>query len=205
LTPILPSPRYLHTDEIEGDEHGNPIIDRKLFLLTCDIDEATICQLYPSLWEYLQLGLQRGVDQGYLCQHRSLWYAQEHRPAAPIVCTYMGRQLPNGRSPFRFILNNSRATVPNVYLMLYPKPHLALAIRRSPHLLRDIWQELTKITPATLLGEGRVYGGGLHKIEPKELGNAPADQIVVLAPELRLGHAVAAGAAEQLEQRSLFS
>jgi len=205
LTPILPSPRYLHTDEIESDEHGNPIIDRRQFLLTCDLDEATICQHYPSLWEYLQLGLQKGVDQGYLCQHRSLWYAQERRPAAPIVCTYMGRQLPNGRSPFRFILNNSRATVPNVYLMLYPKPHLALAIRRSPHLLRDIWQELTKMTPATLLGEGRVYGGGLHKIEPKELGNAPADQIVALAPGLELGHTAAVGTAEQFEQRGLFS
>jgi hypothetical protein len=33
----------------------------------------------------------------------------------------MGRQAQGNRSPFRFILNHSKATAPNVYLMLYPK------------------------------------------------------------------------------------
>lgn len=89
--------------------------------------------------------------------------------------------------------------------MLYPKPPLARALQRSPALLREVWQALCRIDPAALLGEGRVYGGGLHKIEPKELGNAPAEQIVALAPELRQAHEAARAAAQQHEQRSLFS
>jgi hypothetical protein len=39
------------------------------------------------------------------------------------------------------------------------------------------------VPPAmTMLGEGRVYGSGLHKLEPKELANVPAAEITGLIP-----------------------
>ena len=56
--------------------------------------------------------------------------------------------------------------------MLYPKPALAVALSQKPELNRSVWQALSEISDETLMGEGRVYGGGLHKLEPKELGNA---------------------------------
>jgi len=43
-----------------------------------------------------------------------------------------------------------------------------------------IWEFLNAIPAATLLGEGRVYGVGLYKLEPKELANVPAEFIAGL-------------------------
>jgi adenine-specific DNA-methyltransferase len=186
LTPILPSPRYLLSDEIAADQNGHPILDLQLFLLTCNLPENQIKAEYPSLWKYLELGIQQDLHNRYLCRHRSPWYSQEQRPAAPFLCTYMGRRkssLRNNR-PFRFILNHSSATAPNVYLMLYPKPMLEKELKNNPALFRAVWQALQDISPDILMDEGRVYGGGLHKIEPNELANAPADNILAIIPKL---------------------
>lgn len=174
LKPILPSPRYLLVDEIEADSVGNPILERQLFLLTCNLSLYEVEAKYPSLWKYLQLGVKNGISDRYLCKHRSPWYLQENRPPSPFLCTYMGRADTKRDRTFRFILNHSRATAANVYLMLYPKPALALALSHKPELLRSVWLALNEISDETLMGESRVYGGGLHKLEPKELGNAIA-------------------------------
>jgi len=85
---------------------------------------------------------------------------------------------------FRFLLNHSNATAPNVYLLLYPKPILGRVLDRDPELLRLVWAALNSITPEALIGEGRVYGGGLHKIEPKELGNTSASALIDNLPQI---------------------
>ncbi len=172
IRPILPSPRYLEYEEIETDQSGHPKIAKQLFLLDCNLPEAVIKEKYPSVWDYLQRGLEQEIHKRYLCRHRAPWYAQEQRPAAPILCTYMGRISPTQNNPFRFILNHSAATAPNVYLLLYPKPALAMRLKNDGRLLRSIWQQLQQIAPRDLIAEGRVYGGGLHKLEPNELAKA---------------------------------
>lgn len=178
LRPILPSTRYVKDDEIMADAQGVPLLDKRLFLLDCDLPEEEVQCHHPALWAYLQTGVER-VAQGYLCRSRRHWYAQERRAAAPIVCTYIGRSDHDGR-PFRFLLNHSKATATNVYLMLYPSPLLANQIRRNPVALRLLWQALNAIGKETLLGNGRVYGGGMHKLEPKELANVPADELAAV-------------------------
>lgn len=175
--PILPSPRHVPEDVVQADADGNPQLERRLFLLDPMLPEAEIQSRYPSLWKYLEEGKARGLHERYLCSHRSLWYAQEVRPASPIVCTYLGRSDTKRGRPFRFILNESKATAANVYLMMYPTPLLAAAMERDPGLIRRIWKVLNDLTPHDLLGEGRVYGGGLHKLEPKELGNVQVPQL----------------------------
>jgi hypothetical protein len=145
---------------------------KKALEVTRNLPEAAIKEKYPSVWDYLQIGIEQGIHNRYLCRHRSPWYAQENRPAAPILCTYMGRFSKTHDSPFRFILNHSQATAPNVYLLLYPRPTLTVRLKNNGQLLRSIWQALRQIAPTDLIAEGRVYGGGLHKIEPNELANA---------------------------------
>lgn len=184
LVPVLPSPRFLATDEIEADAQGRPLIDHPLFLLNCNLPEEVVKRQYPTLWEYLQTGIAAGIDQHYLCQHRTPWYSQEVRAPAPFLCTYMGRQDTGRGRPFRFILNHSQATAPNVYLLLYPRPDLALHLDQHPRRIKAVWHALNDIESEILTGEGRVYGGGLHKLEPNELANAPADRILTALPGL---------------------
>ena len=172
--PILPSPRYLPDDEVVADKEGNPLLDRRLFLLNCQLAEDEINKKYPELAAYLEEGKSQGVAERYLCRHRRPWYNQENRPPAPFVCTYIGRRNKENGRPFRFILNNSGATAANVYLMLYPKKPVERVLRDKPALKRRMWELLNKICPQAMIDEGRVYGGGLHKLEPKELGKVPA-------------------------------
>ncbi len=183
--PILPSPRYIPEDEIEADEAGNPMLERLLFLLDPRLPESQIRDRHPPLWEYLEEGRANGVADRYLCRHRDPWYIQENRPATPFLCTYLGRNDKEGR-PFRFILNHSQATAPNVYLMLYPQGGLNNLLEEDPQLRRRVWKLLNNICPEVMLGEGRVYGGGLYKLEPRELGNVPVAELAELLPESAL-------------------
>jgi adenine-specific DNA-methyltransferase len=184
--PVLPSPRYIPEDEIKADENGNPICGRRLFLLNTHLDESEIRDSYPKLWAYLEKGKEMGLHKGYICSHRSPWYKQENRPMTLIVCTYIGRSGTKRGRPFRFILNESNAIIANVYLGMYPVPSLARAMKKDKTLLRRVWAVLNSIGTDQLLSEGRVYGGGMFKLEPKELANVDATAIAALIPDLQI-------------------
>ena len=170
LTPILPSSKYIVGNLIRADEHGLPILENRIFLLNCEIPEEIIEERYTSLHKYLKQGEKLGLPKKYLCSRRKPWYSQEFRPPAPIVFTYMGRASKT-KMPFRFIRNHSRATATNVYLMLYPTPKFNALLEIERQLLDYVWNALNRITFTQIKKEGRTYGGGLHKIEPRELGN----------------------------------
>jgi len=198
LQPILPGTRHIPTDEILADKEGRPLLDRRLLLLNCRVDERQLKDQHPQVWEYLQRGTkgEEAVADRYLCRTRRPWYSQETRTPAPILCTYMGRSDREGKKPFRFFLNHSDAIAGNVFLMLYPKPALEAQLARQPDLIRQIWSYLNSLDPASLLGEGRVYGGGLHKMEPKELANVVLPDLGLSVPSLTVDRA---------EQGSLFA
>lgn len=180
--PILPSPRHVDQDEIEADSAGVPTNVRRLFLLDPRLPEDEISKRYPTLSRYLAEGRAQGLHERYLCRHRNRWYDQENRSPAPIVCTYLGRADSKSGRPFRFIRNRSNATIANVFLAMYPTPAFEQVLKIKPELLDTAWRLLNAIPAEKLLGESRVYGGGLHKLEPKELAGVPIMGLAELFP-----------------------
>jgi hypothetical protein len=183
LRPILPSPRHLKTTSIDTDADGYPVLDRQLCVIDCDLPEPMVEAKYPALWDYLQSARPLGIMDGYLIGKRSPWYRQEKREPAPFLCTYMGRGS-DDKQPFRFIWNHSKAIGTNLYLMLYPQHGFAAMLRQHPDRAKTVHALLGQVTGHELRGEGRVYGGGLNKIEPSELARISAASFVELWPEL---------------------
>lgn len=176
--PILPSPRYLKTDLVRTDNNGIPQIEPQYFLLDCKLTEQEIMERSPTIWDYLQNGLE-STSTKYLCKNRKIWYWQEHRDATFFLCSYMGRGKKDS-SPIRFILNLSEALATNSYLMLYPKEHLQKAISDNPNSVYRIWESLKGISGNDIEEEGRIYGGGLKKNEPSELAKVSCGDLMKL-------------------------
>ena len=183
LRPILPSPRHLQTTSIDGDVDGYPLLDRQLCVIDCDLPESMVEANHPALWEYLQTAQSLGIRDGHLLGKRSPWYRQEQRVPTPFLCTYMGRGS-NEKPPFRFIWNRSEAIGTNLYLMLTPQNGLATMFHRHPDRAGAVHTLLSQVSGHELRGEGRVYGGGLNKIEPSELARISATSFVELWPEI---------------------
>jgi len=179
LKPILPSPRNLKIDIIESDSSGNPLLDDQLVVVDCDLPENVIKKNYKQFYEYLKTGEKSGIKERYLLNKRFPWYKQEHREPVPFLCTYMGRNN-NKNRPFRFIWNKSMAISTNVYLLLYPIDRMAEILNENPDVYTKVFETLKQITVEEIMDNGRVYGGGLYKVEPKELGRLSGKEFVEL-------------------------
>ncbi|MEI6048997.1 MAG: N-6 DNA methylase [Bacteroidota bacterium] len=166
---ILPSPKFIVSNVIEADSEGNPVLDDRYYVLDCSLSKDKIDKKHQNFIDYINYGESKGVSLGYICKNRNPWYSQEKRDIPLFICNYIGRE--NSTKAFRFILNKSKSIVTNSYLGLYPKPIFNKLQESDPNLSLQILDMLNSITSIELIKNGRVYGGGMYKLEPKELEN----------------------------------
>jgi hypothetical protein len=103
---------------------------------------------------FIRAARKAGVDQGYIAAHRRAWWSVGLAAPAPILATYMARRPP------AFVINAARARHINIAHGLYPRQDL------DRHTLARLAGALRT---GTVLGQGRVYAGGLTKFEPREM------------------------------------
>lgn len=170
LLPILPGSRYLKNDVIDCDESGIPFTRPTLFLLNCDKSKQSLMNSFQQLHDYILEGEKIGINRRYLTSKRQPWYKQEDRKPAPILCGCIAINR-DGRKAIRFYRNTSKAIATNTFFLLYVKPDIAPLITEPDRFLDEIFNKLKSINPEKVLAYGRSYGGGLYKIEPRELEN----------------------------------
>lgn len=190
LKPILPSPRYLRDPIIRATVDGLPDMPDVRYLLDCQLPPGEVRRRYPGLWRYLEEGIAGGIPDGYLCAQKEVWYYQERREPAPFLASYMGRANGHRACPIRFFVNLSEAIVTNVFLNLYPTAELAACLNRDKERVIELGEALNNIPAERILRAGRAYGGGLHKIEPKELLEVHLESAPVWVNEALTGQLV---------------
>ncbi|MBP5543744.1 MAG: hypothetical protein ILM98_06695 [Kiritimatiellae bacterium] len=157
---------------------GFPVESRMADFTTLapDCTGKDMAELPKSIRDYLAEG-ELTTATKKLCAGRIRWYDQEQRKPAPILCSYMGRGNGIG-APVRFILNTSNAIATNSFLMLYPKGALRRLFAECAENSEAVWLRLRSIPPEEFSRAGRCYGGGLHKMEPRELGDLTCSALV---------------------------
>jgi len=169
LTPLLPGPSFLRDAVIDADDQGEPQIEKRRYLLSLDAQPEEVERRYPRAYQYLREGERAGVPSGGLCKMRKLWYQQEKREPPQYLVSYMGRANPVTGQSVRFFLNRSKGIATNGFICLYPRPFLVDLLSGRPDRETELLACLNAVPPGHVDAAGRQYGGGLKKIEPREL------------------------------------
>ncbi|UCE16443.1 MAG: N-6 DNA methylase [Candidatus Bathyarchaeota archaeon] len=143
---------------------------KKVWLVSSDLAKDKLRG--TNLLTYIKQGEMEELHLRHLTRCRRIWYSSEKRSPSPIILTYMSRKKP------RFIFNEAGMLVLNTFHFVYPE---GKAIRNRVEL-KALLAYLNSNEALNLLRRvGRVYGGGLLKIEPRELERLPIMDFVRLA------------------------
>jgi adenine-specific DNA-methyltransferase len=108
---------------------------------------------------YLEHGAARGVPDRFNCRTRRPWYGVERVPPSDFFVTYMSRERA------RFVRNEAGARCMTSLLNVWASP--GVDVDELAVVLDD------EVNGQLLREFGRTYGGGLGKIEPRDLLRLP--------------------------------
>jgi len=140
-------------DAVLTNDHMARLIeaDRRVFLL------SPRKQLSPAVERYLADGRRDGIDRRYLPSHRPVWFRPERREPASILAMVFAR------GEFRFVLNEARVLNLTAFHGIYPHDAAPARIAALHAYLGSPEAQ------AALRGHRRIYGGGLLKLEPRDV------------------------------------
>jgi adenine-specific DNA-methyltransferase len=106
---------------------------------------------------YLKQGEALDLPSRFLLASRKPWWQQEIRPCSPIWVGVFGRD------GIRFIRNSTQVVNLTTFHCLYPENLNSVEMDTLAAILNSsLLQEIN-------LGSQRAYGGGLQKVEPKDI------------------------------------
>ncbi|MFX1255405.1 MAG: class I SAM-dependent DNA methyltransferase [Promethearchaeota archaeon] len=155
LVPVLSKANYA-IPPVFTDADFNELIlkGKKTFLLN-------ITEKNPKgeITKYLMHGKEKRIDQRYLTRHRSRWFFIEKRTPAPVLCKVFNR------GEIQFILNETNCLHLTSFHGIYP--HYS-DYRILKALILFLSSEIGK---RKVMQNLRIYGGGLKKMEPRDVEN----------------------------------
>jgi len=142
---------------------------KKVWLVSSDLSKDALYD--TNLLRYIKRGETKGLHRRYLTSSRQPWYSSEKRNSSPIIFTYMSRKQP------RFISNEAKILVLNTFHFVYPEEKV---IKTRMQLKAFLACLNSNQTFSLLKQVGRIYSGGLLKVEPRELERLPVTDFASL-------------------------
>ncbi len=136
----------------------------RVWLLRPDADDMT-----PGRIKYTDLGKALGVDQAYKCQIRTPWWRPPVSAVPDLFFTYMSHNYP------RLIANKAKVAFLN-------SMHGVRLREGVPRIAAEALPFMC-LNSVTMLGaeiNGRSYGGGILKMEPREAATLPLPSVDVM-------------------------
>lgn len=136
----------------------------KVYLFYPETDE-----LSASAAAYVEKGKRENVHTAYKCSVRDPWWRVPLVPVPDLFLTYMNQDMP------RLVANEAKAH--------YLNSVHGVTLRRGRARIGRELLPVAMLNSMTALGaelEGRSYGGGLLKVEPKEADRVPMPSLPLL-------------------------